>query len=411
MNIKQRIAATISVAALGAAAWAIPAMANPGYGGGPGPVQHVEVSICHATGSPGHWRYETVDDDSIVNDRHELVHNGHALHQDGRDIIPPFTTTDGYQFAGHNWTAAGQAIYANGCHIPDKPDDATGTETVSVSGACTDAMDGTYLTTTVTRAWTAEYVWSSTDGWVLGDKVYADPVSTTESSYDPACYQGGGELPITTPEAPVWHEVCGLTFNDYWEIPEVAGVEYSQTTNEDGSITVTATPTEGFAFPEDTITSWTMKDSLTACSSGGVTPPTLTVDTACAADMTLAVTYPSTPLTAWSFTVIVDGAVLTTLTDDGSEPLAYHGTVPASSLPTGSYSYSVDAVNGETTLAGVATGQLTCEGSQEPTSQAATPTTSTPTATSSPTSTPEATTKVLSAGPASAVAGTPSYTG
>ncbi len=90
----------------------------PSASAGNGNVQHVPVTICHATGNPGHWVRQTVDDDSILNDQHEALGNGHAVHQDGRDIIPPFTTTDGFNYPGHNWDADGQAIWNNGCAIP-----------------------------------------------------------------------------------------------------------------------------------------------------------------------------------------------------------------------------------------------------------------------------------------------------
>lgn len=84
----------------------------------PDTVQHVPVTICHATGAEGHWVMQTVDDDSILNDQHEPVGNGHAVHQDGRDIIPPFTTTDGFEFPGQG----DQSILANDCVVPSEPE-------------------------------------------------------------------------------------------------------------------------------------------------------------------------------------------------------------------------------------------------------------------------------------------------
>lgn len=87
------------------------AQASATRGGHP---EHVPVTICHATGADGIWVEQTVDDDSILNEQHEPVGNGHALHHDGKDIIPPFTTTDGYEFPGQG----NQAILENHCKVP-----------------------------------------------------------------------------------------------------------------------------------------------------------------------------------------------------------------------------------------------------------------------------------------------------
>lgn len=59
-----------------------------------------QVEICHASG--GGYSSNEVSSSSIVNGQ---GHGGHA-----GDVIPPF---DG--FAGLNWDAAGQALYAAGC--------------------------------------------------------------------------------------------------------------------------------------------------------------------------------------------------------------------------------------------------------------------------------------------------------
>jgi hypothetical protein len=53
--------------------------------------------------------------------------NGHDQHQDGRDIIPPFTYTakDGstQTYPGLNWDAEGQAIFNAGCDTAVAPTD------------------------------------------------------------------------------------------------------------------------------------------------------------------------------------------------------------------------------------------------------------------------------------------------
>ena len=76
----------------------------------------LNISICHATGNPGHWVTLAANANGTV--------SGHAGHQDGRDIIQPFSYMhDGVtsSFPGQNWDAEGQAIFANGCADPYTP--------------------------------------------------------------------------------------------------------------------------------------------------------------------------------------------------------------------------------------------------------------------------------------------------
>lgn len=75
-----------------------------------------KVTICHATGDPGHWVKQNVAVDAI------LRSNGHAYHQDGRDIIPPFNPVgDLPTFAGLNWDDQHKTIWKNGCVVPAVP--------------------------------------------------------------------------------------------------------------------------------------------------------------------------------------------------------------------------------------------------------------------------------------------------
>lgn len=70
-----------------------------------------KVTICHATGS------QTNPFVQISPNANGVV-NGHVSHQDGRDIIPPFTYNDHgttKSFPGQNWDANGRAIFNNGC--------------------------------------------------------------------------------------------------------------------------------------------------------------------------------------------------------------------------------------------------------------------------------------------------------
>lgn len=75
---------------------------------------HNKVTICHATGSQSNpYVRITLNANGVV--------SGHHGHQDGRDIIPPFTYNDHgttRNYPGQNWDTAGQAIWNNGCRVP-----------------------------------------------------------------------------------------------------------------------------------------------------------------------------------------------------------------------------------------------------------------------------------------------------
>lgn len=85
---------------------------------------------------------------------------------------------------------------------------------------------------------------------------------------------GHAELTITltvpecvgeaTPPAPTWVDDCGPG-NGMWQHTDTDAYYYTETVNEDGSITVTVTPNEGYEFPEGTVTEWTETDSNTPC--------------------------------------------------------------------------------------------------------------------------------------------------
>src|SRR5882762_5972398 len=64
------------------------------------------VTICHATGSSSHPFV-------MISPSASGVFHGHLRHQDGRDIVPPFTFKG--QAFSENWNAEGQAIFNNGC--------------------------------------------------------------------------------------------------------------------------------------------------------------------------------------------------------------------------------------------------------------------------------------------------------
>lgn len=96
-----------------------------------------KVTICHATGADGKWVENRPDRSGDL--------NGHVGHQDGRDIIPPFTyEEDGemVEFPGQNWDEDGIAVYENGCATPGDPDPEYSTPAVElVADQCEATTD------------------------------------------------------------------------------------------------------------------------------------------------------------------------------------------------------------------------------------------------------------------------------
>ena len=118
-----------------------------------GEVPVKKSALCHATGEPA----SNTPLSEVVyngNDHQEvavesIVPDGHAVHQNGKDIIPPFyyekndkgNKTLEY-FPGLNWTEEGQAIFNNGCKAvttePTPTPSPTATETPTPSPTATE---------------------------------------------------------------------------------------------------------------------------------------------------------------------------------------------------------------------------------------------------------------------------------
>ncbi|KAA1422696.1 LPXTG cell wall anchor domain-containing protein [Mumia zhuanghuii] len=94
------------------------------------------------------------------------------------------------------------------------------------------------------------------DGWVVnGGYGYAELKITITV---PDCGDSA------TPPEPAWVDDCGPG-NGHWEFTDTEAYSYTETVNEDGSITIKATPNEGYEFPEGTVTEWTETDSNEPC--------------------------------------------------------------------------------------------------------------------------------------------------
>lgn len=115
-----------------------------GNGNGKGPNQEGgdeeqrSVDVCHATSSDEKNPYNLIpvnissSDGSLGNGE-----NDHTGHSD--DIIPPYTI-GGVVFPGQNWTTENEAIWNNGCNVPDSESEEEATLTVVkvVTGAVPD---------------------------------------------------------------------------------------------------------------------------------------------------------------------------------------------------------------------------------------------------------------------------------
>ena len=75
---------------------------------------------------------------------------------------------------------------------------------------------------------------------------------------------------VVTPPAPKFNDPCGPN-NASWTTTPTTGVIWTKVTLENGEFRVTATPAEGYTFPEGAQTVWQAADSGVACP---VTPPT-----------------------------------------------------------------------------------------------------------------------------------------
>jgi LPXTG-motif cell wall-anchored protein len=125
-----------------------------------------KVTLCHRTDSRTNpYVIITPDVASVLQTHGHDSHNGPVFstslgkHVKWGDIIPPFDFGPGEQYAGQNWTSAGQAILGNGCSLPGTtttsstttsvPEDTTTTTSVPEDTTTTSVPEDTTTTTSV----------------------------------------------------------------------------------------------------------------------------------------------------------------------------------------------------------------------------------------------------------------------
>jgi hypothetical protein len=158
--------------------------------------EHI-ITLCHATDSYSNpYITESVDIASPLFQGHD-GHDGpvfYAAIPKGTkwgDIIPAFDFGPDAQYAGKNWTDAGQAIQANDCTAPDAIPTTTTSTTPPEDTTTTSTTESTTTTSTVTVSPTTA---RSTGTIPVDNQGNTDPSTPVTIAAVPA---GSGTLPFT----------------------------------------------------------------------------------------------------------------------------------------------------------------------------------------------------------------------
>jgi LPXTG-motif cell wall-anchored protein len=203
---KEKVRAT-SLAGFGMILVGVVAMALAGFGasvaGATQPNPEHKVTLCHRTGSR-HNPYVTISPDvaSVLHGHGHDGHNGPVFsadlpkHEKWGDIIPPFDYGPGEQYAGKNWTSAGQAIWGNGCNGPGT----TTTTCAPTSSTSTTTSTVPEDTTTTSTSVPGDTTTTSTsvpgDTTTTSTSVPEDTTTTSTSMPDDSNFGQGPGTPI-----------------------------------------------------------------------------------------------------------------------------------------------------------------------------------------------------------------------
>lgn len=213
----------VSMVGLAVAPWvsATPAAAGNNASGSPG--DH-KVTICHRTNADTNsYVVITVDTDAAAGGKdsgagdHAAEHQGpvwnatlKANHIEWGDIIPPYVDDQGVAFPGYNWSAAGQAIYANDCRAVTPP--TTSSAPVTTTSAPVTTTSSAAVTTTAsvrvttTTAAAPAATTTSAAASVLPTKVgkTTTPAGVASSSAEVLGAQAAALPKMGTPLSLVW---------------------------------------------------------------------------------------------------------------------------------------------------------------------------------------------------------------
>ncbi len=156
-----------------------------------------KVTICHRTNSDSNPYVEISPSANGVLNGHAEQHDDlfvwtptlKATGQKWGDIIPAFDFGPGAQYAGKNWTAAGQAIQANDCTAPDA------IPTTTTSTTPPEDTTTTESTTTTSTVAVSPITTGSAGTVPVGNQGGTDPSTPVAPAAVPGA--GSGTLPFT----------------------------------------------------------------------------------------------------------------------------------------------------------------------------------------------------------------------
>lgn len=314
------------------------------------PNETQKVEICHANNGNG-WVAQSVSVNSIIKP------NGHAEHQNKRDIIPPFSY-DGGSFAGLNWDTYGQWVDGNGCS-----NTVTAAKPATSQAVCTASgqVGGAGYTIVAVTGVRFERSDNGTSGWTEvtpgfvpmadGTSVWVRAVALSGYTLSGNANQYKWRLDFTdvdaskcvTPVAPTpTYAQCtapGQSNPASYRIPFTTGVQYQRytgsswvnvgTTNSNTDVPVTAFPTtvqlRAVAKNGYTIVGGTSPWTFAFTSAG----PCLTDVTPATPTFTDSVCNPTT-------TGVTQGGYLIPTTANVSYTVSLNGAAPVSAT-TGSF--------------------------------------------------------------------------
>ncbi len=227
-----------------------------------------KVTICHATSSNTNpYTVNRVDESSIDEQNNQYL-NGHGDHlgpifpaPNWGDIIPAFR-----DFPGYNWTDAGRAIWNNGCVPPPVVEQVTPMEPTLVDPTCDAPGDvtinpvtGVVYTETVNDDGSITVTATADEGYVLTDGATTTWTYTQEQLAQLPDDHEECVMPTLDEATPVAPTLVDPTCDAPGDVTinPVTGVVYTETVNDDGSITVTATADEGYVLTDGATTTWT----------------------------------------------------------------------------------------------------------------------------------------------------------
>ncbi|MCW2830082.1 MAG: hypothetical protein JWP31_774, partial [Aeromicrobium sp.] len=218
-----------------------------------------EITICHRTNSNVNPYVVIGPDVAGVANGHDTEHEGpiwdptlKAQGIEWGDIIPPYTY-EGVDYPGQNWTAEGQAVFANGC-VPAEGQSMAVVPEITL----TDVCDGGQRPTPVEKAGVT-YEYTVGDGITGPWEITATPLDGFDFADGVQFVFAGdaGDESVCLTPAVETTEIC-----DGGDVPnptEIEGIAYEYTVGDGitGPWEITASATDGFFLADGAQTVFT----------------------------------------------------------------------------------------------------------------------------------------------------------